>query len=43
VRDATTMRQHMDHKVLLRERELKITMGHREDDHEEDLVLRQSM
>ncbi len=43
VRDATTMRQHMDHKVLLRERELKIAMGHREDDHEEDLVLRQSM
>lgn len=43
MRDATTMRQHTDHKVLLRERELKIAMGHREDDHEEDLVLRQSM
>ena len=43
MRDATTMRQHMDHKVLLRERELKIAMGHREDDHEDELTWKQSM
>ena len=43
VRDATTMHQHTDRKVLLRERELKIAMGHREDDHEEELTWKQSM
>lgn len=43
VRDATTMHQHTDRKVLLRERELKIAMGHREDDHEDELTWKQSM
>ena len=43
VRDATTMHRHTDRKVLLRERELKIAMGHREDDHEEELTWKQSM
>lgn len=43
VRDATTMHRHTDRKVLLRERELKIAMGHREDDHEEKLTWKQSM
>ena len=43
VRDATTMHRHTDRKVLLHERELKIAMGHREDDHEEELTWKQSM
>lgn len=43
VRDATTMHQHTDRKVMLRERELKIAMGHREDDHEDELTWKQSM
>ena len=43
VRDATTMHQHTDRKVLLQERELKIAMGHREDDHEEEQTWQQTM
>ena len=43
MRDATTMHQHTDRKVLLRERELKIAMGNREDDHEDELTWKQSM
>ena len=43
MRDATAMHRHTDRKVLLRERELKIAMGHREDDHEEELTWKQSM
>ena len=43
VRDATTMHRHTDRKVLLRERELKIAMGNREDDHEDELTWKQSM
>ena len=43
VRDATTIHQHTDRKVLLQERELKIAMGHREDDHEDELTWKQSM
>ena len=43
MRDATTMHQHTDRKVLFRERELKIAMGHREDDHEDELTWKQSM
>ncbi|WP_417044349.1 relaxase/mobilization nuclease domain-containing protein [Dysosmobacter sp.] len=43
VRDATTMHQHTDRKVLLREWELKIAMGHREDDHEDELTWKQAM
>ena len=43
VRDATTIHQHTDRKVLLQERELKIAMGHREDDHEDEVTWKQSM
>ncbi len=37
------MHQHTDRKVLLREWELKIAMGHREDDHEDELTWKQAM
>jgi len=43
VRDATAMHRHTDRKVMLQERELKIAMGHREDDHEDELTWKQSM
>ena len=43
MRDATTMHRHTDRKVLLRERELRIAMGHREDDHTDDPTWQQSM
>ena len=35
VRDATSFPQHSDRKRLREEQELKIALGHREDDHEE--------
>lgn len=37
------MHRYTDRKALLRERELKIAMGHSEDDHEEELTWKQSM
>ena len=43
VRDATTTRQHADRKLLRKERQKKIAMGHREDDHEEEHKWEQSM
>lgn len=43
VRDATTTHQHGDRKALRREREKKIALGHKEDDHEEELTLEQTM
>ena len=43
VRDATTMRQHSDRKALRREKAKKIALGHKEDDHEEEQTLRQTM
>ena len=43
VRDATTTHQHTDRKVLRREREKKIAMGHKETDHEEAYQWEQSM
>ena len=43
VRDATTMRQHGDRKTLRREREKKIALGHKADDHEEEQKWEQSM
>ena len=43
VRDATTMRQHSDRKALRREEAKKIALGHKEDDHEEEQTLRQTM
>ena len=43
VRDATTTHQHGDRKALRKEREKKIALGHKEDDHEEELTLEQTM
>ena len=43
VRDAATMHQHGDRKALRREREKKIAMGHKADDHEEEQKWEQSM
>ena len=43
VRDATTMRQYGDRKVLRKEREKKIAMGHKEDDYEEEPTWEQTM
>ena len=37
VRDATTMHQHTDRKTLRRERAKKIAMGHKPDDHEDEI------
>ena len=42
VRDATT-HQHGDRKALRREREKKIALGHKEDDHEEEPTWQQTM
>ena len=36
MRDATTTHQHTDKKALRKEREKKIALGHKEDDHEEE-------
>ena len=43
IRDATTMRHHTDRKTLRREREKKIALGHKEDDHEEEPTWQQSL
>ena len=43
VRDATTTHQHTDKKTLRKEREKKIAMGHKPDDHEDENSLKQSM
>ena len=43
VRDATTTHQHGDRKALRKEREKKIALGHKEDDHEKELTLEQTM
>ena len=43
VRDATTTHQHTDKKALRKEREKKIAMGHKADDHEEEQKWEQSM
>ena len=43
IRDATTMHQHTDRKALRRERQIKIALGHKEDDHEEDPTWQQTM
>ena len=36
MRDATTISQHTDRKVLRREQEKKIALGHKPGDHEEE-------
>ena len=43
MRDATAMHQHTDKKALRKEREKKIAMGHKADDHEEEQKWEQSM
>ena len=43
VRDATTISQHTDRKVLRREQEKKIALGHKADDHEEEQTWEQTM
>lgn len=43
VRDATTTYQHADRRLLQRERQKKITLGHKEDDHEEKQTWQQTM
>lgn len=43
MRDATTTHQHTDQKLLQKEREKKIALGHKEDDHEEEPTWQQAM
>ena len=43
MRDATTAHQHTDKKALRREKEKKIALGHKEDDHEEEPTCQQTM
>ena len=43
VMDSTTMHHHSDRKTLRREQEKKIALGHKEDDHEEEQTLQQTM
>ena len=43
MRDATTTHQHGDRKALRREREKKIALGHKEDDHEEEKTWEQTI
>ena len=43
VRDATTLHYHTDSKALRKEQQKKIALGHKEDDHEEELTLEQTM
>ena len=43
VMDGTTMRRRSDRKTLRREQEKKIALGHKEDDHEEEQILQQTM
>lgn len=43
VRDATTVHQHADRKTLRKERQKKVALGHKEDDHEEEQTWQQTM
>lgn len=43
VRDATTMHHHADKKTLRWQRQKKIALGHKEDDHTDDPTWQQSM
>ena len=43
MRDATTTHQYTDHRLLQRERQKKIALGHKEDDHEEKQTWQQTM
>lgn len=39
MRDATTMHQHGDRKLRQKERQKKIALGHKPDDHEDEIDL----
>ena len=41
--DSTTMHHCSDCKILRREQEKKIALGHKEDDHEEEQIWQQSL
>ena len=41
--DATAMHHHADSKALRKERQKKIVLGHKEDDHEEEPTWQQTM
>lgn len=43
MRDATTTHQYTDHRLLQRERQKKIALSHKEDDHEEEPTWQQTM
>ena len=43
IRDATTMHQHTDTKTLRQERQKKIALGHKKDDHEDEQNWQQTM
>ena len=43
MRDATTISHYTDRKAQRREREKKIALGHKEDDHEEEPTWQQTM
>ena len=43
VKDATTMHQHTDRKLRQKERQKKIALGHKPDDHEEEPNWQQTM
>lgn len=43
VKDATTTHYHADSKALRKERQKKIALGHKEDDHEEEQTWQQTM
>ena len=43
IRDATTTHHHADKKTLRRQRQKKIALGHKEDDHTDDPTWQQSM
>ena len=43
IRDATTLHQHTDRKTLRQERQKKIALGHKEDDHEDEQNWQQTM
>ncbi len=43
MRDSTTTHQHGDRKALRREREKKIALGYKADDHEEEQIWEQKL
>lgn len=43
MKDATTAPRHADSKTLRRERQKKITLGHKADDHEDEQTQQQTI